>query len=136
MSEKTITSRIINKHDTAENWGKATGFIPKKGEVIVYDIDTNYTYERIKIGDGKTVVSALPFVDDAVRTELLAEIGAVSALVGDIAVSEQISAAIADIPYATDSEILAMMLEEGAFPVIQTEDGSVLCSAENEILMI
>lgn len=37
---------------------------------------------------------------------------------------------------ATDPEILSMMLEEDALPVVQTEDGFVLCSAENEILMI
>lgn len=100
MSEKTINSRIIHKHDVEANWLKATNFIPKQGEIIVYDIDTTYTYERIKIGDGKTLVSALPFVDDALRTTLLAEINAVddkvdavSSLVGDTAVSEQISSA-------------------------------------------
>ena len=61
MSEKKINSRIVHKHDTETNWQKATGFIPKKGELIVYDIDNTYDYERFKIGDGVTVVSALPF---------------------------------------------------------------------------
>lgn len=64
MSEKTINSRIIHKHDTESNWLKATGFIPKQGEIIVYDKDGTYNYERFKIGDGKTIVSALPFADD------------------------------------------------------------------------
>lgn len=64
MSEKTIKSRVINKHDTAANWAKATTFIPMKGEIIVYDIDSTYNYERIKIGDGVTNVNSLPFVDD------------------------------------------------------------------------
>ena len=40
------------------------------------------------------------------------------------------------IPTATNEEVYAMMLEEGALPIIQTEDGSVLTVAENEILMI
>ena len=65
MAEKTINNlRIINKHDTEENWLKATGFTPKQGELIVYDIDDNYNYERIKIGDGVQNVNDLPFVDD------------------------------------------------------------------------
>lgn len=61
MAEKNIKSRIIHKHDTAENWAKATSFIPKQGEIIVYDIDANYNYERLKIGDGVQNVNALPF---------------------------------------------------------------------------
>ena len=64
MAEKNINNiRIINKHDTEANWLKATGFIPKQGELIVYDKDSTYNYERFKIGDGSTVVSSLPFAD-------------------------------------------------------------------------
>jgi hypothetical protein len=64
MADKIFNSRIIHKHDSSENWGKATNFIPKQGEIIVYDKDSTHNYERIKIGDGQTSVSALPFVDD------------------------------------------------------------------------
>lgn len=39
-------------------------FIPKKGELILYDPDTTYDYTRIKIGDGSTKVSNLPFLFD------------------------------------------------------------------------
>jgi hypothetical protein len=59
--EKDILSRIINKHDIEVNWNKAVNFIPKKGEFILYDIDENYNYERIKVGDGITPVTNLPF---------------------------------------------------------------------------
>lgn len=66
MAEKNLNNiRIVNKHDTEENWLKATGFTPKQGELIVYDIDENYDYERIKIGDGVQNVNVLPFIDDA-----------------------------------------------------------------------
>lgn len=61
MTEKNLNVRIINKHDTEENWVKATNFVPKQGELIVYDIDAMHPYERFKIGDGVTVVSSLPF---------------------------------------------------------------------------
>ena len=57
----SIKTRVINKHDTEANWNKASGFIPKQGEIIVYDVDSSHTYERIKIGDGVTTVTSLPF---------------------------------------------------------------------------
>lgn len=94
--EKRIRSRSIQKHDLEVNWNKATSFVPYKGEFIIYDIEvdedgnnitqivdgvektvyelvgrtTPYTYERIKLGDGKTKVSELPFIDNAVKTEI------------------------------------------------------------------
>ena len=61
MSEKKINSRFIQKHDTEVNWNKAENFIPKAAEIIVYDRDENYNYERFKIGDGVTLVNDLPF---------------------------------------------------------------------------
>ena len=62
MAEKNIKTRIIHKHDTEENWNKATNFIPRQGEIIVYDVDATHTYERFKIGDGVSNVNTLPFV--------------------------------------------------------------------------
>lgn len=64
MAEKRLNTRIIHKHETEANWLLATNFIPMQGEIIVYDKDSTHAYERIKIGDGVTVVSSLPFVDD------------------------------------------------------------------------
>ena len=61
MSTKKIDSRISLKHDTEANWIKATNFTPLIGEIIIYDIDNNHNYERIKIGDGITNINALPF---------------------------------------------------------------------------
>lgn len=74
MAEKNLNSRIINKHDTEANWTKATNFIPKQGETIVYDVDENYSYERFKIGDGTTLVNNLPFVIDFFTEEDINEI--------------------------------------------------------------
>lgn len=63
MSEKnTLRTRLVNKHDIEANWLKAENFTPLQGELIVYDIDENYNYERIKMGDGVTNVNALPFI--------------------------------------------------------------------------
>lgn len=63
--EKEMKARIVHKHDIEANWNKAVNFIPMQGEIIVYDIDENYNYERIKIGDGQTVVANLPFTVSA-----------------------------------------------------------------------
>ena len=64
-----LNARIIQKHDTQANWDKATNFIPKIGEIIVYDADDSYSYARVKIGDGVTTVGNLPFVDAGALTE-------------------------------------------------------------------
>ena len=58
---KEINGRLILKHDTEDNWNKATSFIPKQGEIIIYDIDNKYSYERMKIGNGTTNIVELPF---------------------------------------------------------------------------
>lgn len=61
-NEKVFQSRIQLKHDIEENWLKATNFVPKEGEIIIYDIDANNPIARFKIGDGTTKVNELPFV--------------------------------------------------------------------------
>lgn len=74
--EKQIKARLQQKHDIEANWRKAVNFVPKEGEIIVYDAedastdltDTGranpITYSRTKIGDGVTKVNELPFASD------------------------------------------------------------------------
>lgn len=63
MSEKVLNNvRYILKHDTEENWKKASNFSPKNGEPIIYDIDSTHAKQRLKIGDGSTNVNNLPFI--------------------------------------------------------------------------
>ena len=61
MSEQTFNTRIVHKHDIEVNWNKAVNFVPKAGELIVYDADENYNYPRLKLGDGIKKVVELPF---------------------------------------------------------------------------
>lgn len=49
------------KLDTTVNWNKAINFIPKAGEIIVYE-DPGMP-KRWKIGDGITKLYDLPFID-------------------------------------------------------------------------
>lgn len=62
--EKNMNARIQHKHDIEANWNKALNFIPKIGEIIVYDIDDNYNYSRFKIGDGVRTINDLEFLLD------------------------------------------------------------------------
>ena len=55
-----IKETAIVKKDTSENWGKAKNFIPKQNEIIIY---TDFMPFGTKIGDGKTKVNDLPFID-------------------------------------------------------------------------
>ena len=73
MAEKNINARIIHKHDTEANWNLATNFTPKQGEIVVYDVDDTYTYERFKIGDGVTNVNSLPFTAVEVLTVVITQ---------------------------------------------------------------
>lgn len=71
MAEKVLKARQVQKHDAEANWITAgtNGFIPKKGEIIIYDKDSSHTTIRIKIGDGSSNVSSLPFLLDGYATE-------------------------------------------------------------------
>lgn len=61
MSEQIFNTRIQQKHDVEANWIKAVNFIPKAGEIIIYDTDENHSYARLKIGDGLTLINNLNF---------------------------------------------------------------------------
>ena len=71
MAENVLKARQVQKHDTEANWITAgtNGFIPKKGEIIIYDKDSTHTTTRIKIGDGSSNISSLPFLLDGYATE-------------------------------------------------------------------
>ena len=101
MAERTLNSRIILKHDTEVNWSNSINFIPKIGEIIVYDPDENHAAARVKIGDGVKTVVELAFIDDAAKAALFKEIDmvdekveALGQLVGDASIPEQIEEAL------------------------------------------
>ena len=54
-----IKEQTLIKKDTSINWSKAKNFIPKENEVIIYT-----DFNSIKIGNGKTKVNELPFIDN------------------------------------------------------------------------
>ena len=66
MAEKTLNTRFQMKTDTEANWLKAINFIPKNGEIIIYAADATHSYQRVKVGDGATLVNNLPFINDII----------------------------------------------------------------------
>lgn len=64
MAEKSLQARIQNKIDLTANWEKATNFIPKKGEIIVYSDGGGAGIPKMKVGDGTTKVGSLKFADE------------------------------------------------------------------------
>lgn len=70
MASGTMSARVIHMHDVEERWNFAINFVPKAGEIVVYDADSTHSYVRFKIGDGKTSVPKLPFAAEAAVIEL------------------------------------------------------------------
>ena len=59
----TLKTRIQLKSDTKENWDQASNFIPLEGELIIYTTTATPPTCYLKVGDGTTTVTNLPFVD-------------------------------------------------------------------------
>lgn len=61
-------ARMQQKHDIASNWENAESFVPKPGEIIVYDKDEYVEKQRIKIGDGESHIKELSSITGEVYT--------------------------------------------------------------------
>lgn len=63
MEQKVLKTRIKQRIDTAENWAQ-TAEAPLEGELIIYKSTDSAIPNKIKIGDGVTTASNLPFITD------------------------------------------------------------------------
>ena len=67
----TMKARISHLHKTEAEWSSLKAWKPSAGEFVIYDPDEQYQYARIKIGDGVTQLSDLPFfIDSAIMANL------------------------------------------------------------------
>ena len=73
-----INTRLQVRNDTTAHWDAARGFIPLKGEVIVYTdyrtkiVDGETTYiPGVKIGTGNAYVQDLMFINEADSQQIL-----------------------------------------------------------------
>ena len=62
--EKRNSGYVVHKHDTEENWLKATSFTPEKGQLIIYDADDDHSAARLKVGNSDTNVNDLPVLSN------------------------------------------------------------------------
>ena len=122
MESQVFHSRIIHKHDLEENWIKAVNFIPKQGEIIVYDIDNDYEYERLKVGDGVTNVNALPFINSQ----------------ADFSIEDENNPSyIKNKPeIATNEDITEFISEIGIADPVTASDGSIYTNANGDIYVL
>ena len=63
MAENIIKTRIKQRIDTAANWANIT-IPPLKGEIIIYQSTDANIPNKMKVGDGTTTASNLPFITD------------------------------------------------------------------------
>lgn len=107
MVENYVDVRHIQKHETEANWlTLAPNFIPKRGEIIVYDVDENYNYERMKIGDGLTSLKDLPFANGS------------------------------EIDVATDEDVLALLATQDIVTPVVDATGAIYTDKNQNILTI
>jgi hypothetical protein len=60
-----MRARISQLHKTEEAWQKYRNWVPEAGEIIIYDVDEQHEYVRLKVGDGKTTLNELTFFINA-----------------------------------------------------------------------
>lgn len=60
--------KTVPFHATEEEW-ELIDYIPKNGELIVYDEDLNHANKRFKFGDGQLKANQLPFVSNSEASE-------------------------------------------------------------------
>lgn len=66
-----MKARVSNLHKTENDWKRLNNWVPEAGELVIYDPDQQYSYARLKVGDGKKTLKELSFfIDSAVETML------------------------------------------------------------------
>ncbi len=73
MYGKKIDALVCNKHDTASNWNNdlAKNYVPKAGEILIYDPDSTNEFPRFKVGNGIDKIDNLPFVAGTYANNIL-----------------------------------------------------------------
>lgn len=129
----TITTKILNTHDSPEKWEQddVKDFVPAKGQFIVYDApesaETNSS--RVKVGNGRTAVSELPFLD-ATQTDISVQLGENQTL-GGYKTGDTISA-------GTDIQTILSRLFQKSVPAtytffVGTQEEYDTANANNEV---
>lgn len=94
-------------HATAAEWELAplNAYVPKQGEMVVYDKDDENAVERLKIGDGVSTVSNLPFAVpeyEVITPEMIVE------MIGQTDAAQPIADADNNVLMADDEKVLML----------------------------
>lgn len=144
--EKQINARMQQKHDIEANWLKSAyidgikengllkekPFIPKQAEIIVFDKDENYDYERFKIGDGITNVIDLPFADETIIKNLA--LVATTGLIDDLEVGEDTILIFDGGSVGTDIEINGSEENGQSLQINSNDDSQIKGMSDSEII--
>jgi hypothetical protein len=88
------------------------------GEIIIYDADANYSYKRVKIGDGSTNVANLPFIDEP-ALDLIDEVSdALTILSGSVSTNYNESI----IALSVDGTTVTYVKGDGSIHSFETQD--------------
>ncbi len=63
MADNIVNTRIQLKNDTEANWQLATNFKPRKGEIIISNVDSTHSFPLLRVGDGITPAKDLPILN-------------------------------------------------------------------------
>jgi hypothetical protein len=135
MTEKIIKGRLVQKHDVQAHWELAINFVPKQGEIIIYDIDENYNYERFKIGDGIHTINDLPFADETItkRLDNLALV-ATTGLIDDLEIGEDTVLIFDGGSVGTDIEINGSEESGQSLQINSNDDSQIKGMSDSEII--
>ena len=66
-----MRARVSQLNKTEAEWKKLNTWIPEAGELVVYTPDENYTYARLKVGDGIRPLRDIEFLIDSAALAVL-----------------------------------------------------------------
>lgn len=118
-SNNILRTRIQLKADTEENWNTHP-IVPLLNEPIIYVADNNHDYARIKIGDGRTDVTHLKFVETGDYTAATETIETVYNFRRGIVTNAQV-------------ENNVFKIKNGQLPELQTEEKTVVTGITREV---
>lgn len=68
-----MNARLSLLHKTEAEWSKLSSWRPEAGEFVIYDPDENFSYARIKVGDGKRTLQELDYFIVSATKDVLSE---------------------------------------------------------------
>ena len=69
-----MNARLSLLHKTEAEWKKLSSWKPEAGEFVIYDPDENFSYARVKVGDGIRTLQELDYFIVSALTDVLSKV--------------------------------------------------------------